>query len=550
MAIKVSNTTVIDDSRNITNAGTFTATSFVGGGSGITNLPPSSGVFQATASGSISDGNPVILNSDGTVSAVSGSGTQRSQTSMFTAFAHPSDDSNTRAYDIKSTYDDHNDRIVVSYDISNNSSSDHQHGFAVVGQINADKTVTWGTPVKYAATNVYEGRISYDSSANRVFITYSDASNSYAPMAVVGSVNPSNNSISFGTPATLKSGATSAYYNVSVFHPPTNRMVVISSADSKTRSIAVTVNSNNTFTINHDVELSSNSPSEEYSITYDPNNGFIYYGYRWLSYYFRLGNLYYDGTNDPDSQNISTVWYSTTSYGYGTKIAICPVTGNILYFYGGDTSVKSVNVKVLETFTSGGNLHFRDIRTPDLTYILNSTPAQYSFLGTVIESNCNLVTVNNTVVLSMLYGYCPKVLEVHYDSNTEEYLFSDMVELPDDNTQYIYNMGIATDGDDVVVTYSTNNSLNKRYVTYTPDTTSTNLTSSNFAGISLGNFSNGQTAGIQMQTAVDDAQSGLVPGNKYYVNFDGSLVSPEPGVPTPTVFVGPAITSSKIIIEG
>ena len=149
---------------------------------------------------------------------------------MFTAFAHPSDDSNTMVYDVKGTYDDHNDRVVFSYDISNSGSSDHQHGFAVVGQINADKTVTWGTPVKYAATNVYEGRISYDSNTNRVFIVYSDASNSYAPNAVVGSVNPSNNSISFGTPATLRSGATNAYYNVPVFHPTTNRMVVFSSA--------------------------------------------------------------------------------------------------------------------------------------------------------------------------------------------------------------------------------------------------------------------------------------------------------------------------------
>ena len=58
----------------------------------------------------------------------------------------------------------------------------------------------------------------------------------------------------------------------------------------------------------------------------------------------------------------------------------------------------------------------------------------------------------------MLYSYCPKVLEVHYDSSTEEYLFSDFAELPDDNNAYIYQHGIATDGDDVVYLYMTNSS--------------------------------------------------------------------------------------------
>ena len=53
MAIKVNGTTVIDDSRNLTNIGSVSASSFSGDGSGLTNLPASAPttaqVLSATA---------------------------------------------------------------------------------------------------------------------------------------------------------------------------------------------------------------------------------------------------------------------------------------------------------------------------------------------------------------------------------------------------------------------------------------------------------------------------------------------------------------------
>ena len=71
MAIKISGTTVIDNSQNITNAGIVTATSFTGDGSQLTNLPGGGGnTLESTASGTLADGSKVIVNSDGTVSVV------------------------------------------------------------------------------------------------------------------------------------------------------------------------------------------------------------------------------------------------------------------------------------------------------------------------------------------------------------------------------------------------------------------------------------------------------------------------------------------------
>ena len=72
MGVQISGTTVIDDSRNMRNMATVTATSFHGDGSGFTNLPASGGTITATASGAISNGDPVVINTDGKVAAISG----------------------------------------------------------------------------------------------------------------------------------------------------------------------------------------------------------------------------------------------------------------------------------------------------------------------------------------------------------------------------------------------------------------------------------------------------------------------------------------------
>ncbi len=74
----------------------------------------------------------------------------------------------------------------------------------------------------------------------------------------------------------------------------------------------------------------------------------------------------------------------------------------------------------------------------------------------------------------------------------------------------------------------------------------TTITSDNFIGFSDAAYTNGQTATIQIAGSIDDAQSGLTPGKKYYVQADGTLKTTED---TPSVIAGTALASNKILIR-
>ena len=76
--------------------------------------------------------------------------------------------------------------------------------------------------------------------------------------------------------------------------------------------------------------------------------------------------------------------------------------------------------------------------------------------------------------------------------------------------------------------------------------TTSNLTSDNFLGFSDASYTNGQTAAIQIAGAIDDAQSGLTTGSLHYVQSDGTL-STTAG--TPSVFAGTALSATKIKVK-
>ena len=151
------------------------------------------GTVSAIASGQLPDGSAVVLNQDGTVSRVEDSSFREGTA---TAFAS----SHNISY-IDSVYDPHNKRIVVAF--LNLSVSFSGYGTVMVGEVNStDLTITWGNQVTFVSNATINHSLCFDSNNNKIIICYRDNADGFVQpgKAIVGQVNPNDNTISFANP--------------------------------------------------------------------------------------------------------------------------------------------------------------------------------------------------------------------------------------------------------------------------------------------------------------------------------------------------------------
>ena len=117
------------------------------------------------------------------------------------------------------TYDSNNQKIVIAYRDGGNS----DYGTAIVGTVSGT-SISFGTPVVFNSggqTTIYPRGAVYHSSAGKVVISYSDGGNSYSATSIVGTV--SGNSISFGSSVAFDSSSTDIY---STFDSSNEKIVV------------------------------------------------------------------------------------------------------------------------------------------------------------------------------------------------------------------------------------------------------------------------------------------------------------------------------------
>jgi len=119
--------------------------------------------------------------------------------------------------DISTAFDSTNNKIIIAYTDDGNSN----YGTAIVGTVSGT-SISFGSEVVYNSGTTSYNSASFDSSAGRVLISYSDAGNSDKGEAVVGTV--SGTSISFGDMALFKNG--SADFISSAYDSNQGRVVI------------------------------------------------------------------------------------------------------------------------------------------------------------------------------------------------------------------------------------------------------------------------------------------------------------------------------------
>ena len=149
-----------------------------------------SGEFKAVASGTLPSGRPVVVNADGTVSVVSSS-TFTQAVGSAAVFESANTD-----YPFAS-FDTTNNKVLIVYSDSGNSN----YGTAVVGTIDtSDNSISFGTPVVFASSSVQDNRVAFSPDNGKFLIAYKD-NNATAGKVIVGTV--SGTTVSFGTAATF-----------------------------------------------------------------------------------------------------------------------------------------------------------------------------------------------------------------------------------------------------------------------------------------------------------------------------------------------------------
>jgi len=458
--------------------------------SNLSDLLPAGGGQNAekfTATGTLPSGQAVVLNSDGTVSAVTGTVTSKGIGARVTV--NPS-----TSGDISAVYDTVNDKVVVVY----HDGGDSYKGKAIVGTISGT-SISFGTEVEFAS-NPDHTSAAYDVGSGKVIIGYADDNNSEKGTAIVGTV--SGTSISFGSSVVFNNAAVQ-FVNVSynavggkpVFHYMAEQLSAYGAGIVGTVSgTSISFGSLTVFNSSTTSEISAtfSETIETCLVAYKDAGGgahgevvaglvsgtSISYG---SSVTFKSSSIDRTETGyDPDEAKWVVCFRDETNSDYGTSF-VASISGNTV-------SIGSLVVFQASTVQDTVLVYDRNVKKMVL-FLRNVSNASYVWSTTGTISGTSITWDTASLLLSR--GYI----------NTSGFY--------DPDTNQIFFCGLDT------------NVNQAQAFMYTNAYTVTNNT--NLLGITAEGISNGATGSVNLLGGINEAQSGLTIASDYYVQYDGSL---------------------------
>ena len=482
-----------------------------------------------TASGNItSSGKPVILNSDGTVSEVSG--TADNVGSISNCFPA------TIGGVLRAAYDESTDRwVFLALVTVGGVYAPHLTVASLSGT-----TWTFGTPVSYplggGAFEIWD--ICYDSDNGQIILAGQDSNNSNYLYAVAGTVNAGTGTISWGSSVLAASntlGAVSCSYD-----PSTNHVIIAFNNQNNSGYIDVIVGdvSGSTLSFPSSAVSTSLTAGSAFKVVYDPNATKTVLFLKNPSTVMLAKTITLSGNTPSFGANVTVL--SSSSLGMGNPEVTFDSSNNtfIVATYGSASSDASKYSNLVNTYTVSGttgtagtqtdngvmagniNYYACPVYDPDL----NRTTALYQGVNNYLWS----FTVNIT-------GTSPNFVTSITDGPV---VVSGAVSVPAGVNAYDPDQDVAVQGG-----YMGYSSGGGQVIAYSLG--STNVTATNFLGISDEAISSAASGNITIKGGIaSTGLSSLTPASDYYVQDDGTI-----STVSSSVKAGKALSATALNLE-
>ena len=528
MAIEISGTTVIDDSRNVTdveNVGLST-TVYYGDGSNLTGISAGSASF--TASGAISNGDPVVINSNGTVSGIARTGDSKPSASTPVTFEDGTVPSGGAV-----AYHPDTGKFVIAYQ----DQDDSNKGKAVIATVSGnDVTFTEPTIFHSGSTDEYMD-ITYVSDGGKIVVTYVDSGESSKGRAVVGTLSSAGDTISFGNETTFNNNFTGSN---SVCYDTAKKRLMIAFKNNGNNEYGTAIAGEvdgTSISYNSSYQFKSNK-TDNIKIVYEPvaERSVIFYKD------FQNGNSGSErgacctAVADPDNYNAisfgSINFFNGSSAHQNTGAAYDPDSGKIIVAYKGYSSGNKSRARTVTV--SGDTLSFGTESEFDTTdnredVVVYSSLEQKALIAYRDGSDSNKGKMVSATVTGTAITFSN---DVTFEDGAAVRIFGDY----DSATGKIL---LAYKDDDE------SNDIGKAVVVNT-DGRTTNLTAENYIGIAAEAISNGSSGSITIAGGTNTGVSGLSTGTKTFVTRDGTFSTT---AEIPSVVAGTASSDTKIVVR-
>ena len=471
------------------------------------------GQVRAVASGAMTDGKPVIVNANGTVSVVAQSG---ASVGTYAEYAPDIGDSESQPSVV---YDTNSDRIVVFYADEDNSF----HGTARVGTVSSG-SISFGTAVVFESSTTQYISATFDSSNNKIVVAYTEYSDGRAGNCVVGTVDPSDNSISFGSEAEF---AADARPKSIAFDSSNNKVLIVYKDGSQHGNAIVGTVSGTSISFGSNNKWQS-AQTNNPGVVFDSSNN------RFLVTYVDAGN------SDKGAARVATI--SSTSVSLGSETFFD--TGTTQYI---SPTFDSTNNKVVIAYKDNGDSGKGKVIVATISGTSVSFGTETEFIGNTVQFvSANYNSSSNKVVIAYRDGDDSDIGKavVGTVSGTSISVTSPTTFRSGTEVQHGV-VGSDPDTGQSIIFYTASSTDKGEYITFNAITN--NLTSENFIGFSDGAFADGQSAVINTANTIDRNQSSLTAGQTLFVQTDGTLSET---ADDPSVTAGTAISATELIVKG